>query len=181
MTNDSTDLTVLAGPDNNEMKPTKRWPGRASRLISVFGGHPSRSEDTVRMLAGLTWPFVLVVLATLGAGCSHLSRTTVDYIFSVVGTVKDSSGHPLDGVRVTIQTEAVVYEAIEPVAERMLVTGRDGGFIFQYITHRRGMPYQLTVSKPGYISQELSGAAPPHQTHAIVLVPGGTVGGGGKR
>jgi hypothetical protein len=130
------------------------------------------------MKAGSAWPFVLAVLVTLGSGCSHLGRRTADYIFSVVGTVKDSSGQPLDGVRVTIQPEAGVYEAIELVAERMLVTGRDGDFMFQYITHRRGTPYRLTISKPGYAPQELSGAAPPHQAHSIILLPGGAVGAG---
>jgi hypothetical protein len=94
---------------------------------------------------------------------------TVDYVFGVAGTVRDPEGHPLEGVKVTLEVGRTVYQAIQPVRRQEFVTTVYGGFQFTLITHHRSTPYVLVFEKPGYVRQSVGSASPPAQEHAVTL------------
>jgi len=113
---------------------------------------------------------VLVATMVVPTGCLLFPRSH-DYAFSVTGVVLDEVGLGLPQVEVTLEVQGPVFEVIEPVRTRTVVTGDSGAFHFMYISHQRAVPYSLTFSKEGYKPQHLTGAAPPDAPHELVMNP----------
>jgi hypothetical protein len=101
-------------------------------------------------------------------GCAA-RRIANDYIFGVTGIVTTEDEAPLQGADVTLDVNGPVYEGIDLVRTKHLLTNSTGGFVFEYISHRRGVNYTITVSKEGFEPGTVSGAAPPDGSHAIRL------------
>ena len=76
---------------------------------------------------------------------------------------------PLVGADVTLDVNGPVYEVIDPVRSRHVVTNESGGFIFAYISHQWGVQYAITVRKEGFQPETVSGAAPPNASLTIKL------------
>jgi len=111
---------------------------------------------------------VLIVLLIGLPGCTA-RRISTDYVFSVTGVVQTQDDAPLQGAGVTLEVNGPVYQAIDLVKSRHVVTNETGGFVFAYISHERGVQYTITVRKVGFEPQMVSGAAPPNGNHVIKL------------
>jgi hypothetical protein len=114
-------------------------------------------------------PLLALVLLLIGLPGCAARRITVDYVFSVTGVVRTQDEAPLQGADVTLEVNGPVYEAIDLVRKRHVVTTENGGFVFVYISHQEGVKYTITVHKGGFEPQTLSGAAPPNGNHVIKL------------
>jgi hypothetical protein len=113
---------------------------------------------------------ILAALLVANIACAHRGEwQSVDYMFSVVGVVKDSVGEPVKGAQVTIELSNTLYEAITPVQRRVLVTDAAGRFIVTLLSHQASNPYSLRFEKGGFVTQTVTGVAPPHQEHAVTL------------
>jgi hypothetical protein len=112
-------------------------------------------------------------LLLAGIGCAHQGeRTVADYIVAVAGVVKDGDGQPVEGVQVTFEVSNTLYDAITPVRRQALVTDAAGRFMMNMlISHQPSNPYRLRFEKTGFVTQTITGVAPPHQEHAVTLVP----------
>ena len=118
---------------------------------------------------------VLTTILAIGA-CAHRGEIVADYIFSVDGVVRDSSGNPLEGVEVTLEVGQTVFEVITPVDKRVFMTDALGRFAVFFIGHHPATPYKLSFAKPGYARQSVAGTSPPHREHSVTLQPGAPVG-----
>jgi hypothetical protein len=105
-------------------------------------------------------PVLALVLLLIGLPGCAARRTTADYVFSLAGVVQTQDEAPLQGANVTLEVNGPVYEAIDLVRKRHVVTTENGGFVFAYISHQEGVKYTITVHKEGFEPQTLSGAAP---------------------
>ena len=113
--------------------------------------------------------FVRVALSIICLfGCAA-RRIASDYVFGVTGIVTTQDGNPLQGADVTLDVNGPVYQAIDLVKTRHVLTNDTGGFVFGYISHERGVKYTITVRKEGFEPETVSGAAPPDGSHAIRL------------
>ena len=92
-----------------------------------------------------------------------------DYVFSVTGVVRTQDGAPLVGADVTLNLNGPVYEGIDLVRSRQVLTAENGGFAFAYLSHEWGVRYTITARKEGFEPQTFSGAAPPSARHAVKL------------
>jgi hypothetical protein len=91
-------------------------------------------------------------------GCAA-RRITKDYVFSVTGVVETQDDARVRGADVFLQVNGEVYEAIDLVRTRHVLTNDTGGFVFAYISHERGAKYTITVRKEVFEPQTVSGAA----------------------
>ena len=100
---------------------------------------------------------------------SHFScpRGSHDYMFDVTGVVTAEDGTPIKDAEVTLEVNGPVYEAVTLVRTVKRSTDGTGGFVFGYISHKRGVKYSLTVRKDGFEPQTVSGNAPPAGHHTI--------------
>jgi hypothetical protein len=112
------------------------------------------------------------IMACSAATCAHIQRTSGDYVFGVVGIIRNQAGSPVAGAMIELELAGVAFQGTESVRRHTCMTDEGGGFTFMYIVHRRGMPYQLSISKAGYRHQVVHGAAPPSQSHSLVLEDG---------
>ena len=62
-----------------------------------------------------------------------------DYIFSVTGVVKTDEDAPLQDAEIILEVSGPVYEAITLVKNVKRLTDSTGGFVFNYISHKRGV------------------------------------------
>src|SRR5262245_9491523 len=115
--------------------------------------------------------FLAACLLAATCGCAFLLGGTVDYVFSAGGVVTDDTGAGLDGVLVTLEVGEVVYQGTSAIRTQSHTTGPSGGFRFQYISHRRNVPYVLRFTKPGYATRTIKGASPPSKDVAVTLLP----------
>jgi len=76
-----------------------------------------------------------------------------DYIFSVTGVVKTDEDAPLQDAEIILEVSGPVYEAITLVKNVKRLTDSTGGFVFNYISHKRGVKYSRTVRKAGFEPQ----------------------------
>ena len=97
-------------------------------------------------------------------GCPGRSH---DYIFDVTGVVTAEDGAPVKDAEVTLEVNGPVYEAVTLVRTVKLSTNSTGGFVFMYISHKRGVKYSLTVRKEGFEPETVSGSSPPAGHHTI--------------
>jgi hypothetical protein len=108
-----------------------------------------------------------VVLAALGAeSCTHKS---LEYPFLVSGTVSDASGQPLDGVRVTLEIQGMVYDGTTPVHRTDTYSDDRGRFAFDYVTRDPTQLYSLWFDKEGYESSSIEKASLAKSVHAVTL------------
>jgi len=101
-------------------------------------------------------------------GCAA-RRIANDYVFGVTGIVTTRDETPLQDADVTLDVNGPVYEGINLVRTRHLLTNNTGGFVFGYISHQRGVKYTISVRKEGFEPEAVSGAAPPDGSHTIRL------------
>jgi len=64
-------------------------------------------------------------------------------------------------VEVELQVDPPIYEGVMPAKTQRLVTSK-GAFIFRCLTHSPSTRYSLTVRERGFLSQTVSGTAPPN-------------------
>ena len=86
------------------------------------------------------------LLALLVLGCTLLVvacavRRVHDYIFYVTGVVTAEDNAPVQDAEVTLEVNGPVYEAFTPVKTVKQLTNITGGFVFMYISHKRGVKY----------------------------------------
>jgi hypothetical protein len=99
-------------------------------------------------------------------GCPGRSH---DYVFDVTGVVTAEDGAPLKDAEATLEVNGPVYEAVTLVRTVKRSTDDTGGFVFTYISHKRGVKYSLTVRKEGFEPETVSGSSPPAGNHVIRL------------
>ena len=92
-----------------------------------------------------------------------------DYVFNVLGLVAAEGGDPIEGAEVTLEVTGPVYDVITTVKTAKRLTDSGGSFIFMYISHKRAVPYTLTVRKDGFEPQTVSGKGPPDANDVIRL------------
>jgi hypothetical protein len=115
------------------------------------------------------------ILTLLAVSCPLLvvacaARVRVhDYMFEVTGLVAAEDNTPIEGAEVTLEVNGPVYEAVTLVRTVKSSTNNAGGFVFAYLSHKRGVNYGLTVRKEGFEPQTVSGSAPPDGHHTIRL------------
>jgi hypothetical protein len=106
-------------------------------------------------------PFLSLVASTmLLLGCAAKRRAN-DYVFVVTGIVTAHDDVPLEAADVTLEVSGPVYEGIDLVQTRHVLTNNTGGFVFAYLSHKRGVTYAITARKKGFKTQTVSGSAPP--------------------
>ena len=110
----------------------------------------------------------LIASTMLLLGCAA-RRITKDYVFNVTGVVQTQDDLRVQGAVVTLELSGPVYEVVDLVRTRHVLTNDTGGFVFAYISHEPGVKYKITVSKEGFEPQSVSGAAPPSGKHIITL------------
>jgi hypothetical protein len=93
-------------------------------------------------------------------GCAAKRRAN-DYVFVVTGIVTAHDDVPLEAADVTLEVSGPVYEGIDLVQTRHVLTNNTGGFVFAYLSHKRGVTYAITARKKGFKTQTVSGSAPP--------------------
>jgi hypothetical protein len=120
------------------------------------------------------WIVAIGLIGSQSTGCAAVLGGTVDYVFSVAGTVTDAHGSALEGVAVSLETGRGVYQGTDEVRRQSRATGPGGGFVFQFISHVRGAPWVLRFEKPGFRPQAIQGASPPAAELTITLLPEGT-------
>jgi Carboxypeptidase regulatory-like domain len=125
-----------------------------------------KSSPVAARKAALVLALVLLVIGLPGCAAR---RITADYVFSVTGVVRTQDEAPLQGADVTLEVNGPIYEAIDLVRNRHVLTTENGGFVFAYISHQDGVKYTITVHKEGFEPQTVSGAAPPNGNHVIKL------------
>ncbi|HEX9223321.1 MAG TPA: carboxypeptidase-like regulatory domain-containing protein [Candidatus Acidoferrales bacterium] len=123
----------------------------------------------------------LLALLVLGSAvlvllCAALPTPVHDYVFSVTGVVKTKDDAPVQDAEVTLEVNGPVYEAVTLVRTVKRPTNSTGGFVFTYLSHKRGVKYTITVRKEGFESQTVSGSAPPAGNHVIRLKRAGGAG-----
>ena len=107
--------------------------------------------------------------ALLVLGCAARRVRMHDYVFGVTGLVTAEDDTPIVGAEVTLEVNGPVYEAITLVKTVKSSTDSGGGFVFAYLSHKRGVSYSLTIHKEGFEPQTVSGSAPPDGHHTIRL------------
>ena len=75
----------------------------------------------------------------------------------------------MSGVRVTLQIQGVVYEAVTPVTRTDTYTDGRGEFGFAYLTERPSQIYSLWFDKEGYESVSVEGASLAENPHRITM------------
>jgi hypothetical protein len=90
-------------------------------------------------------------------------------MFGVTGVVTAEDGTPLESAEVILEVRGPVFQGVSPVVQERRITNADGGFVFMYTSHERGVSYTVTVRKDGFESEAVSGAAPPAGHHTIRL------------
>src|SRR5260370_9893777 len=111
------------------------------------------------------------ILTLLAVSCPLLvvacaARVRVhDYMFDVTGVVTSEDGTPIKDAEVTLEVNGPVYEAVTLVSTVKRSTDGTGGFVFTYISHKRGVEYSLTFRKEGFEPQTVLGTAPPAGTN----------------
>jgi phosphohistidine swiveling domain-containing protein len=116
-------------------------------------------------------PLKLLVLASLIFVLVYEARPTSvhDYIFSITGVVTAEDGTPVQGAEITLEVNGPVYKGVEPIKTVKLMTDNTGGFVFMYISHKRGVKYTITVYKQGFAPVTVSGNSPPTANHVVRL------------
>jgi hypothetical protein len=112
---------------------------------------------------------VLVLASVVLVVCDARHAPVHDYIFDITGVVTTEDGTPLQDAEITLEVNGPVYEAVILVGTVKRSTDSAGGFVFTYISHKRGVKYKLTVRKEGFEPQTVSGSAPPAGHHTIRL------------
>jgi hypothetical protein len=113
----------------------------------------------------------LVVLSSVAMVLVCEARPTPvhDYIFSITGMVTTEDGAPLEDAEITLEVNGPVYKGVESIRTVKLTTDNTGGFVFMYISHKRGVKYNVTVHKKGFERVTVSGSSPPAANHVIRL------------
>ena len=115
---------------------------------------------------------VVAVLVVFLAPAVYLlrPRPVYDYIASTVGLVVSPDGNPLEGVRVTLQSQDVLYEAITPLRNASTVTNGEGRFSFLFISCGTPPgPYRMIFEKPGLETVHVAGRE--SRKHRVVMQP----------
>jgi Carboxypeptidase regulatory-like domain len=115
---------------------------------------------------------VVLVLAFAVSPFSCPGRSH-DYMFDVTGIVTAEDGTPIKDADVTLEVNGPVYEAVTLVRTAKRSTDGTGGFVFVYISHKRGVKYSLNVRKDGFEPQTVSGSAPRAGHHTIRIKKAG--------
>jgi|HubBroStandDraft_6_1064221.scaffolds.fasta_scaffold340342_2 hypothetical protein len=126
------------------------------------------SRSRVMSIGGLL-AWLLVAFTIASSVCESSPSPTHDYIFSVTGVVNTEDGMPLQDAEITLEAKEPVYKGVELIKTAKYMTDKTGGFVFMYISHRRGVNYTLTVRKEGFEPLTVSGSAPPAGNHVIRL------------
>src|SRR5262249_37014482 len=108
----------------------------------------------------------LFLAAIATAGCA---QKALEYPFIVSGTVDDSSGQPLGGVRVAPQVHGVVYEGPKPVQRTDTYTDDRGRYAFDYVTRDPTQLYSLWFDKEGFESSSIEKASLAESIHHVRL------------
>jgi hypothetical protein len=111
----------------------------------------------------------MVGIAVLVFICQATGERTTDYVFSVTGVVTTEGDSPVQDAKVTLEVDTAVYGGVTMIKTVQHTTDASGGFVFAYISHKRGVKYTITVDKEGFEPQTLSGSAPPASHHTIRL------------
>lgn len=116
----------------------------------------------------------LALLIFLGLGVTALVReawpTPVhDYVFTITGVVTAEDGTPTIDAEISLEVNGPVYKGVELIKTVKSMTDDTGGFVFTYMSHKRGVKYSVTVRKEGFESQTVSGSSPPASHHTIHL------------
>src|SRR5260370_15257742 len=90
-------------------------------------------------------------------------------VFDVTRIVTAHDDVALEAADVTLDVSGPVYEGIDLVETRHVLTNNTGEFVFAYISHKRGVTYAITARKKGFRTQTVSGNAPPEGGHKIRL------------
>jgi hypothetical protein len=112
-----------------------------------------------------------LVIFVLICGARPANRTH-DYTFSVTGVVTAEDDTPIQDAVVTLEVSGQVYDGVELVKRVQHKTNDTGGFVFAYISHKRGVKYTISVHKQGFEPATVSGSAPPAGHHTIPLKKG---------
>lgn len=114
-------------------------------------------------------PLILLGLGLFDLVCEAQPAAVHDYIFSVTGAVQTEDNEPLQDAEITLEVSGPVYDAVTPVTTVRRLTDSTGGFVFSYISHKRGVKYRITARKPGFEPQTVSGSSPPASNRVIHL------------
>jgi hypothetical protein len=112
---------------------------------------------------------LLVFGTAVSVVCEARPKPVHDYIFSITGVVTTEGGTPLQDAEITLEVNGPVYEAVKLVRTVKRPTSSTGGFVFTYLSHKRGVKYTIAVRKEGFEPQTVSGSAPPAGHHTIHL------------
>jgi hypothetical protein len=108
----------------------------------------------------------LFLVLLLSPGCAVRTR---DYRFGITGVVTSEDGTPIENADISLDVFGPVYSGVATVRTQHLETDNSGGFVVMHTSHRTGVKYTLTVQKPGFQTEKISGNAPPDQHHKIPL------------
>ena len=132
----------------------------------------SRPNSSLFVVARHAAPF-LVLIASMALSSCAIFRIAKDpkrdFNFTVSGAVTTQDGLAVKGADVTLEVDGPVYEAINLIKTRHVLTDEGGRFAFAYISHAQGVKYRITVRKESFETQVLTGEAPPAGHHVIRL------------
>ena len=108
-----------------------------------------------------------LVFALIGE--AHAPDQNRDYNFNVTGIVTSEDGARIQNAEVILELNGPVYDGVELVKRVQQKTNDTGGFVFAYISHKRGVKYTISVHQQGFESATVNGSAPPAGHHTIRL------------
>jgi len=101
--------------------------------------------------------------------CEAQPTPVHDYIFAINGVVTAEDGTPTKDAEITLEVNGPVYNGVELIKTVKAMSDDTGGFVFTYMSHKRGVKYSITVRKDGFEPQTILGASPPASHHTIHL------------
>lgn len=130
--------------------------------------------------------FLTLLILVVGFGifslmCEARPTPVHDYIFTITGVVTAEDGTPTKDAEITLEVNGPVYKGVELIKTVKSMTDDTGGFVFTYMSHKRGVKYSITVRKEGFESQTVSGSSPPASHHTIHLKRAGGSGTSSQR
>jgi hypothetical protein len=112
---------------------------------------------------------VLLCCAVFGLVCEARPSPVHDYIFTLTGVVTAEDATPIKNAEITLEVNGPVYKGVELIKNVKSITDDTGGFVFTYMSYKRGVKYSITVRKEGFEPQTVSGSSPPASHHTIHL------------
>jgi hypothetical protein len=108
----------------------------------------------------------LIAVLICGAGSANPTR---DYNFSVTGIVASEDGTVIPNATVVLELDGPVYEGVDLIKRAERQTDATGGFVFAYISHKKGVEYTISIRAEGFEPATVRGSAPPPGHHTIHL------------